>query len=91
MTAANDNAPAAAAPTLCATIDVVAFADSFPRTRSTPEQIAERRAIRFGKRFNAQRSAVRAIGPHAAEGVDFITTKAGDEWSWAPMESHHAA
>jgi DNA modification methylase len=91
---ANDNAPPEA-PTVaeapCATIDVVAFADSFPRTRSTPEQIAERRAIRFGKRFNAQRSAIRAIGPHAAEGVDFITTKAGDDWSWAPMESQHAA
>jgi len=91
---ANDNAPAAA-PTVaaapCATIDVVAFADSFPRTRSTPEQIAERRAMRFGKRFNAQRSAIRAIGPHAAEGVDFITTKAGDNWSWAPMESENAA
>lgn len=97
---ANDNAapvelapvePPASQPAPCAKLDVVAFADSFPRTRSTPEQIAERRAIRFGKRFNAQRSAVRALGDHAVEGVHFITTKAGDDWSWAPVESQHAA
>lgn len=87
---ANDNAPEPVeAP--CDTIDVVAFADSFPRTRSTPEQIAERRAVRFGKRFNAQRSAVRAIGAHAVEGVDFISTRDGADWIWSPLESQNAA
>lgn len=40
----------------------------------------------FGKRFNAQRAAKSALGPDAAEGVQFTTAKndAG-EWTWTAI------
>lgn len=41
----------------------------------------------FNKRFNAQRSAKSALGPHASEGIHFRTFQAGDGWTWEKIET----